>query len=153
MNILAAKAPAQHWHAPAWATMQNAEMAAAGLVILLLVVAVLRLSKGHKPPAPPPVPKSSGVNVKALLAVVGAGIGGWLLLKPGHGTAVKAIPAPAPTPTPTVTVTAPPKTAPPHFAMPDISLPHLTGTQWTVIVVVALFVTFAIIFPLLRRSS
>ena len=31
MNIAAA--PAREWHAPAWATMHNAEMAAAGLVI------------------------------------------------------------------------------------------------------------------------
>ena len=81
-----------------------------------------------------------------------AGVGGWVLLKHGNTPAAKAAPPAAPAPAPTVTVTAPPKTTPVHFTMPHV-LPHLTGTQWTVIAIVALVLTYAAVRPLLRRSS
>ena len=127
MKAYALKAPAQNFTLPAWATVHNAEMAGAALVIILLASAVLRLSKGGKAvPAPPPVPKKSGGAGKLLLAIlaVAFGVGAWEHYHPA-ATGAKATPAPSPspvpTPRPTVTQTIAPHVTNYHFP--------LTGTQ------------------------
>jgi hypothetical protein len=150
----ALKAPPGGWKVPGWATPHNlaliAGVTAAAVVIIMLARAVGRLAGAVRTAAAPaPSLKPSGRG-PAFLAAAAAAIGGLLLWK-RHGTAAAGTAA-APQPRPTVTVTAPPHPALPPFAWPHLAL-HLTGTQWTVIVVVALVLTYAAIRPLLKRSG
>ena len=159
MTGYALKAPPGGWKVPGWATPHNlaliAGATAAAVVIIMLARAVGRLAGAVRTAAAPaPSPKPSGRG-PAFLAAAAAAAGGWLLWK-RHGTAASGT-ASAPQPQPTVTVTAPPHATAPHPALPPFAWPHLalhlTGTQWTVIVVVTLVLTYAAIRPLLKRSG
>lgn len=157
MTGYALKAPAAGWKAPGWVTPHNLALIAAAAVVAVVVIGLVRAvgklaGVVKAASAPAPSPKSSGKGAAFLVAAAAAG-GGWLLWKHG-GTASSVKAAPAPLPRPTVTVTAPPHPAAPHFTPPHLTfLAHLTGTDWTVIVVVALLVAYAIVRPLLRRST
>lgn len=152
MNVVALKAPAQSFTPPAWATLHNAEMTVGALVIILLVLAVLRLSKGSKAaPAPAPTPRRSGGGGKLLL-IAGAAVAGllaWGRYKPAT-TGVKAAPAPSPSPspTPTVTRTVAPRAAP-HFTLPV----HLTGGQYVLVVLIGAVVAIVLLGPVLRKRG
>ena len=141
------------FHPPAWATMHNAEMTGAALVIILLTFAVLRLSKGGKAvPAPPPAPKRSGGGGKLLLLAGLGGAGFWYWdthLRHAPAGAAKAAPAPSPSPTPVPTVT---RTVAPH-SVTHITLPHLTGGQIVIIFVIAAVVAIVLLGPVLRKKG
>lgn len=145
---------AHAWKLPGWATPHNLALIAVAVVVAVVVTglvrAVGRLAKLAGTPAPAPSPKSSGRG-PAFLVASAAAVGGWLLWK-RHGTAAPGVTAaPTPVPHPTVTVTTPPHPATPHVTFAFLS--HLTGTDWTVIVVAALLVTYALVRPLLHRSA
>lgn len=114
-------------------------------VVAAAVLALRRLLRGSRRTAPAaPSAPSPLLPVLACAAGIGA-VSWWLATHP----APKVITAPAPRPVPTVTVTAPP-----HATSLHVSLPfHLSGTDWTVIAVVALFLAYAAVRPLLHRST
>lgn len=117
-------------------------------LVIAAVLLVLRLAlKGRK--AAPAATSSSSPLLPVLAAAAGiAAVCWWNATHPGPK--VIAVPVPQPR----VTVTAPPKSAPAHFALPHLTfLGHLSGTDWTVITVVALVLTYAAIRPLLHRSA
>lgn len=115
------------------------------LLAAAAVLLVLRqMLKGRKP-APAAVADPSRLLPVLAAAAAVMGVTWWETTRP----ATKVITAPAPRP---VIVTAPPKPAPTHFAWPHIAL-HLSGTDWTVITVAALLVTYALVRPLLHRSA
>ena len=164
MNAYALKAPAQSFKVPAWATMHNAELAGAVLVIVLLALAVLRLAKAVRAAAAPvAAPKSSGGRGMLLLLAGAAGVGGWFWYESKHKTAVTAagpvpVPSPSPTPRPTVTQTVAPPAAHPGAGTGLVAqltawMNHLTGTDWVLIVLIGAVATFAIVRPLLRRGD
>jgi len=140
---------------PGWATPHNlaliAGVTAAAVVIVMLARAVGRLSRAVRvAAAPAPAPKPAGLaKPLAVAAVIVAGL--LLVSRREHAaTGVKASPAPVPT----VTVTAPPHAAAPHAPWLDLPfLSHLSGTDWTVITVVALLVAYSVVRPLLKRGS
>jgi hypothetical protein len=139
---------------PGWVTPHNLALIAAAVAVAVVVTglvrAVGRLAKAvGVAAAPAPAPKSSGRGT-AFLVASAAAAGGWLLWKRGAAASGVAA-APVPHPAPTVTVTAPPHAAAPHVTLAFLN--HLTGTEWTVIVVAALLVAFAIVRPLLKGSG
>lgn len=155
MNPIALKAPAQDWKVPAWATLHNAELAGAALVIVLLAFAVLRLSKGGKAvPPPPPAPKPSGGGMKLLLLAGLGGAGFWYWdthLRHTPAATVKAAPAPSPTPTPTPT---------PHPTVTQTVAPHftsfhfpLTGSQILIGLAVVAIVGYLMVRVVARNAS
>lgn len=141
------------WHVPGWATPHNLALIAAAAVVAVVVIglvrAVGRLAKAAGTPAVPVSAPKSGPAGKIFLAGLTV-FGGWLLVR-AHG-GVPVAPKAAPAPQPTVTVTAPPHAPAPHFTLPHLTfLGHLSGTEWTVIAIVALLVAYAIVRPLVSK--
>ena len=169
MNTHAPKVPAS-WHVPAWVTPQAIALIIAGAVVLLVLLRLTRImshlaraaAKAAAPAvAPASAARSSGGRVK-LLAAAAAAVGGFVLFERAKNaaTAVKAAPAPSPSPTPRPTITqtvAPPAAHPgPQsglLAHLTAWMDHLTGTDWVLIVLIGAVLTFALVWPLLKRSD
>lgn len=119
------------------------------LLAAAAVLLVIRQALGRRKPAPAARTASSPLLPCLAAAAAVAGVTWWNATRPGP----KVIVVPAPASQPAVTVTAPPKAVPAHFALHLTFLDHLSGTDWTVIAVAALVLTYAAVRPLLHRSA